>query len=73
MTRQKPSDTTVRTVSLIWYVVALVPIALFAIAPLLGWLPLLALPFGLFFIFFWIFSFGFAVYAKLKKPKEPRQ
>ena len=73
MTRKKSPPSTLNSVNLLWYPVALLPIALLMIASLVGWLPALALPIALFFLLFWIFSFGFAVYAKLKSPKEPRQ
>jgi hypothetical protein len=55
-----------------WYPLALIPTIGLVGLPLLGWLPILVLPFGLFLLFFWIFSFGFAVYAKTRSPKEPR-
>jgi hypothetical protein len=66
----KRKDLLVRKVNLIWYPVTLVPIlALFfaaAYVPLLGLL-------ALFLCFFWLSSLGFALYARLRKPKEPRQ
>ena len=64
---------TLRRVNLLWYPVVLIPIIALGAATLLGWLPLVAFPIPLFFLFFWLFSFGFAVYAKLRRPKEPRQ
>ena len=64
---------TLTSVNLLWYGVALVPIAILLGGPILGWLPALVLPFALFFLFFWIFSFGFAIYGRLSKPREPRQ
>ena len=38
-----------------------------------GQLPIVVLPLALFLLFFWIFSFGFAIYAKVRKPKDLRQ
>ena len=73
MTRKKAPPSTLNSVNLLWYPVALAPIVLMIITALVGWLPVLAFPIALFFLLFWIFSFGFAVYAKLKRPKEPRQ
>ncbi len=69
--RSRPA--TLRRVNLLWYPVALIPIIALGGATLLGGLPILLFPIALFFLFFWLFSFGFAVYAKLQKPKEPRQ
>ncbi|MDR3474254.1 MAG: hypothetical protein P4M09_21605 [Devosia sp.] len=72
MRRRRP-PTNLTSVNFGWYAVALVPIAALVVLPLFGWLPVLVLPFALFFLFFWIFSFGFAIYAKLSKRPEPRQ
>ena len=73
MSRKKSPPLTLNSVNLLWYPATFLPIALLVTASLVGWLPVLALPIALFFLLFWIFSFGFAVYAKLKRPKEPRQ
>ena len=73
MTRKRRPPATLRSVNLLWYPLALLPILGLAIASLIGWLPLIVFAITLFFLFFWIFSFGFAVYAKLKRPKDLRQ
>jgi hypothetical protein len=73
MSRRRRRQSGLREVNLGWYPLALLPILLLIGAPLAGWLPILVLPFGLFFLFFWLFSFGFAIYGKLTRPKEPRQ
>lgn len=73
MTRNRRPPATINSVNLLWYPLALLPILALAIAALVGWLPLIVFPIMLFFLFFWIFSFGFAVYAKLKRPKDLRQ
>lgn len=73
MTRHRAHRLGLRRVNLAWYPLALLPILLLVGAPLAGWLPILVLPFGLFFLFFWLFSFGFAIYGKLTTAKEPRQ
>jgi hypothetical protein len=73
MNRPRRPQYSLREVKLAWYPLALLPILLLIGAPLAGWLPILVLPFGLFFLFFWLFSFGFAIYGKLTTPKEPRQ
>jgi len=61
-----------RTVRLWWYAVALIPIALLIYAPLMGWVPGEVIVIGGFLLFFWIFSFGFAIYARLTRRPEPR-
>ena len=58
--------TAARTIRLWWYAAALAPIALLIFAPLEGWLP------GAFLFFFWLFSFAFAIYAKLRQPRTRR-
>jgi hypothetical protein len=73
LTRGRKPPIGLRSVNLLWYPVALIPILMLLGAALAGWLPLIALPFALFFLFFWMFSLGFALYAKSRKPKEPRQ
>jgi hypothetical protein len=73
VTRNRRPPTTLQSVKLLWYPLALVPIIGLTAAALVGWLPAIVLPIMLFFLFFWIFSFGFAVYAKLKRPKDLRQ
>jgi hypothetical protein len=60
-------------VRLWWYPLALLPIALLIIAPLEGWFPGEVIILGSFLLFFWIFSFGFAIYEKLKRPRKLRQ
>jgi uncharacterized Tic20 family protein len=64
---------TLRVVRLSWYAVALVPIVLLVLAPLEGWVPGEIALIGLFLAVFWIFSFAFAIYARVNRPKEPRQ
>ena len=73
MTRNRRPPTTLQSVKLLWYPLALVPIIGLTIAALVGWLPAIVLPIMLFFLFFWIFSFGFAVYARLTRSKDLRQ
>ncbi len=72
MSRSRP-PMTLRSVNLLWYPLALIPIVLLAAAALGRVLPLIVLPIVLFLFFFWIFSLGFAVYAKTRRPKDPRQ
>ncbi len=70
--RNKP--VLVQRVRLWWYAVALVPILALLYAGLTGILPTLFGLAGLFAFFFWVFSFGFAIYAKLRHPSpDPRQ
>ena len=61
-----------RTIRLWWYAVALAPIALLILAPLQGWLPGEVILPGAFLFFFWLFSFAFAIYAKLRQPRTRR-
>ncbi len=63
----------VRQVNLWWYPVTLVPLVALLLATAYGYVPALAGLLALFLFFFWIFSFGFAVYSKFRQPKEPRQ
>ncbi len=64
----------VERVHLWWYPVTLVPILALLYAGFTGILSSLFGLAGLFALFFWVFSFGFALYAKLKRPSsDPRQ
>jgi hypothetical protein len=60
-------------VRLLWYPLALVPILLLIGLPIAGKAPMLLLPLGLFLLFFWIFSLGFAIYARQRQPPVHRQ
>jgi len=73
MSPRRGPPATLRNVRLWWYAVAAIPIALLIYAPLMGWLPAALIVVGLFLLFFWIFSLGFAIYAKLRAPKDLRQ
>jgi hypothetical protein len=64
--RNKP--VLVERVRLWWYPVALLPILALFYAGFTGLLPTLFGLAGLFAFIFWVFSFGFAIYAKLKRP-----
>jgi hypothetical protein len=61
----------VRRVSLWWYPLALVPILALGWAAITGLLPTVLAPLALFALFFWIFSFAFAIAGKLKKSPPP--
>jgi hypothetical protein len=73
MTAQRPRAVGIREVRLWWYAAALLPIALLIVAPLYGWVAGEVILLGLFLLFFWLFSLGFAIYARLKKPPVLRQ
>lgn len=73
MTRRPPARADLPRLRLWWYGAALPPVLGLVAAPLLGRAPLLLLPVGLFLLFFWIFSLGFAIYARLRKPPVLRQ
>ena len=63
-----------KDVKLIWYPLALIPLLViiyFSFTP--GGLPQIVGMLGVFLLIFWIFSFGFAIYAKLRKPRNLRQ
>ena len=61
-------------VRLWWYPLALVPILALLYTSFSGILPTLFGLVGLFAFFFWVFSFGFAIYVRLKRPpSDPRQ
>jgi uncharacterized membrane protein len=63
----------IRSVNLLWYPVALVPILLLGYAGLAGWLPGMTVALAIFALIFWLFSLIFAIVALLRKPKELRQ
>jgi hypothetical protein len=63
---------TLRTVRLRWYAVALIPIAALVIAPLQGRVPGEVIVVAAFLLFFWLFSFGFAIYAKMRPMTRKR-
>jgi hypothetical protein len=71
----KPRDKPllVRRVDFIWYPLTLVPILALFLAAATGFVPAVFAPISLFLFFFWLSSLGFAIYAKIRKPREPRQ
>lgn len=73
MKGNKAKEVLIRRVNPLWYPVALVPLVALFLASAYGYLPMLVGLFAIFLLFFWLFSFGFAVYSKFRKPKEPRQ
>ena len=73
MKGDKARQVLIRKVNLLWYPVALVPLVALFLMSAYGYLPMLVGLFAVFLLFFWLFSFGFAVYSKFRKPKEPRQ
>jgi hypothetical protein len=60
-------------VKLIWYPVSLVPLLIILYFSFTGGLPQIVGMIGLFLLFFWVFSFGFAIYVKLRKKPTLRQ
>ena len=68
MAEQRNKPVLVERVRLWWYPLALVPILALFNAGFTGILPTLFGLAGLFALFFWVFSFGFAIYSKLKRP-----
>jgi len=71
--RRPPRPSGLAGVRLRWYPLALLPLLLLIGLPILGVAPLLLLPLGLFLLFFWIFSLGFAIYARSRKSPHPPQ
>ena len=70
----KSKEVLLRRVDLLWYPLALVPILALFVASAYGYLPMLVGLFAVVLLLFWLLSFGFAIYSKLRKlPKEPRQ
>jgi hypothetical protein len=51
-----------------WYPAALVPVLALAYLSVVGIVPSAFAPLSLFALFFWIFSLGFAIARKLKRP-----
>ncbi|MHB1109474.1 MAG: hypothetical protein ACYCZU_04020 [Devosia sp.] len=70
---RNPRKVLIHKINLVWYPVTLLPILALFLAAAYGYLPMLVGLFTVFLLFFWLFSFGFAVYSKLRKPREPRQ
>lgn len=74
MAEQRNKPVLVERVRLWWYPLALLPILALFYAGFTGMLPMLFGLAGLFAFFFWVFSFGFAIATKLKRPPpDPRQ
>lgn len=61
----------IKRVSLWWYPVMLLPILAFGWFSITGLVPAFLVPLSLFALFFWIFSLGFAIAGKLRKPRDP--
>lgn len=75
MNAQRYKPVLIRRVNLWWYPLALLPIIGLGWLSIIGTLPAIFAPLSLFALFFWIFSFAFAIAGKLKKtpPTDPRQ
>lgn len=73
MKGDKAKQVLIRQVNLLWYAAALVPLVALFLASAYRYLPTLVGLFAVFLLFFWLFSFGFALYSKFRKPREPRQ
>jgi hypothetical protein len=58
------------SVRLVWYVVALVPIAALLWLGITGVLPFYVAILAIFAFFFWVFSFLFALYEKFVRRNE---
>ena len=73
MSRRQPRPVLVRSVHLIWYPLTLLPIVALFFAAGAGYLPPLVALAALFLFFFWLSSLGFALYQRLRKPKDGRK
>jgi hypothetical protein len=71
--RQRPRDILIRQVNWWWYPATLVPLLALLAASFAGYLPPLVAPLAVFLCIFWLSSLGFALYARIRKKKEPRQ
>ena len=68
-----PKLVLVKQVNLIWYPLTLIPLLALLYFSFNGTLPMLVGLMSIFLLFFWIFSFLFALYAKFRKPPKLRQ
>jgi hypothetical protein len=71
VSRQRPRPLLVRRVNLLWYPATLLPILALLFATLAGYLPPLLAILALFLLIFWLSSLLFAIYVRLRKPKDP--
>jgi hypothetical protein len=63
----------IKSVNLWWYPLTLIPLLAIFYFAFTGALPSIAGLIAVFLLFFWLFSLGFALYAKLRKPPTLRQ
>ena len=73
MSRRQPRPVLIRSVSLLWYPLTLLPILALLFAALAGYLPPLVAMVALFLFFFWLSSLGFALYQRLRQPKDGKK
>jgi hypothetical protein len=62
-----------KDVNLWWYPISLVPLLVVIYFAFTGGLPQIVGLLAIFLFFFWVFSFAFALYVKLRKPPNLRQ
>lgn len=70
MSSRRPRPVLIRRVHLIWYPLTLLPILALFFAAATGYLPPLIALVALFLFFFWLSSLAFALYQRLRKPKD---
>ena len=63
----------VRSVNFVWYPLTLIPILVLLYLSFAGVLHSFVAMLALFAFFFWLSSLGFAIWTKLRKPRELRQ
>jgi hypothetical protein len=63
----------IKSINFWWYPLTLIPLLALLYFSFTGALPLIAAMISVFLLFFWLFSLGFALYAKLRKPPKLRQ
>jgi hypothetical protein len=74
MTRTGPKrPILMRSVNLIWYPLTLIPILALLYFSFTGVLHSFVAMLAVFAFFFWLSSLGFAIWTKLRKPRELRQ
>jgi hypothetical protein len=63
----------ISSVNFWWYPLTLIPLLALLYFSFTGALPLIVALISVFLLFFWLFSLGFALYARLRKPPKLRQ
>ncbi|HHY49140.1 MAG TPA: hypothetical protein GYA10_05270 [Alphaproteobacteria bacterium] len=73
MTSRPGHPLLIKRAKLVWYAITLPPLLALVYFSFSAALPPLVGLLALFLCFFWLFSFGFALSARFRKPPRPRQ